>query len=337
MFLEPDYFFPLFKENPARNRVVPQTVRSPPPSQWTIAPSARPNWHYQLERIIPPEILGVRAEIARLHYEKMIEGGYITINKSDMLVGPNLLLSPRDWEPLTAADVTHAPPRVFYGPNSRRNTSSVSETTCTLRSSYGDICHSPEPRATFDCPLYGPFLRAWSNAPDRVHWAWKAGLERLQSLPEGERSEAALRKLNGDAGDAEKHDYRLLSERVDAMNELRALSDQDLLVTLPGIFGRILGLAPPTNLVLSDHWEYHYSIEALNHGGREAESERISDMLRQLKRAKYAYNFPSQNTATVQQKFRELLNFFENDASRFGRWMEPRWVEFRPVRPIVLD
>ncbi|KAL7952071.1 hypothetical protein V8C42DRAFT_25794 [Trichoderma barbatum] len=70
----------------------------------------------ELENYVPAQVMCIRAEFERHHYERLTNEGYIAVNRCDMLVGPNLLWSPRDWDPIRLTDITQAPLRVIYGP-----------------------------------------------------------------------------------------------------------------------------------------------------------------------------------------------------------------------------
>ncbi|UKZ76818.1 hypothetical protein TrVFT333_004532 [Trichoderma virens FT-333] len=336
LFLPPDCMFPLWKQNKARGSADPVSMHSVSPSQWTIAPMGWTEWDCQLENYVPGPAMCARAEAARRHYEQLTEEGYIAVLKSDMIVGPNLLWMPRDWEPVKLADITRAPPRVIFGPESRRYSRTPSEPRHRSVSYAPEGDESPALVVIPDSPNYGPLLEAWSKVPERAHWAWKDGLERLKALPVGGRSDSILRQLKSDTYGEEVKDHKIIQERLGAITELTGVSDQDITVTLPEAFGRMLGLAPATG-PLPDLWSLHYLSQARKDKERQPEALLISSILGYLKDGKYRPESVPELLPLIQESVNDLLALLVANQIHCQKWMGDQWANYNAPESIVLD
>jgi hypothetical protein len=104
----------------------------------------------------------------------------------------------------------------------------------------------PEDAPKVDTPIYNDLMRKLSAVPKHVHWAWHKAFEELRVIPEGQRTVERLRGLVRKAEKDENTDLQQLERYLDQVENMRALTHEDLEYTLPLIFGRILGVEPPS-------------------------------------------------------------------------------------------
>ncbi|RFU75710.1 hypothetical protein TARUN_6469 [Trichoderma arundinaceum] len=181
-----------------------------------------------------PEALEYSVNQQRHHIDQLIRQGRISLSEGTILtVGPDLMIRADGMEPLTPQILATQAPSLYVGSNTP---------SCSSEYFHGHI-------------------GAWAEVPEEAHWAWHQGLEQLKNLREGDRHEGTLRELIRTAR-ADDKDVLLLHQSLSMTSVLQLSTDEDLYVNLPLAFGRVLGIAPPSDSPPNNLWADHFLLPA---------------------------------------------------------------------------